>query len=122
MAQAEIVPSEFSFLHQFDELPLFWQFQPAVGTKPAITWRGGEIAGQFEVTYNIFTKDHDITDLWIVVHNGEVGSAAKGELVRVTVETDDRLYWLMRDIIDFKYAGMIEERIAEEISQLRYAA
>ena len=122
MAQAEIIPSEFSFLHQFDELPLFWQFQPAVGMQAPIRWRGGEIAGQFEITYNIFSQDHFVSDLWISVHNGETGPAAKGELVRVTVETDDRLYWLMRDIIDLKYASMIEERIAEEISQLRYAA
>jgi len=122
MAQATIIPSKLSIRHQFEELPLFWQFEPTTGTKPAVTWRGGMIDGEFEVEYDIFSKDWHVSDLWISADNGQIGAAAKGSLINLNADVDERLYLLVLDIVTFKYEQWIEERISEEISQLRYAA
>ena len=122
MARAEIIPSEFAITKQFEDLPLFWQFDPATGAKAPITWRGGRIDGEFEVTYNIFSKDWNITNVMVAVDNGEVGAAVRSCLMSLDADVDERLYLLVLDILMLKYARWIEEQIAEEVSQMRVAA
>ncbi len=94
--------------HTFEELPLFWQYADK------IAWRGGLISGQFEVSYD-GPNDWWISDIWIAVDNGKIGAEAKGTLLNLKIEDDDRFYALMLDAIDHRYASYIEERIADEM-------
>lgn len=96
-----------SFTVHFEELPLFWQHADA------IAWRGGLMDGEFEVSVYGPT-DWIITDVAVACDNGKCGAEAKGKLIALNADTDERLYLLVLDAIDHKYASYIEERIAED--------
>lgn len=99
-----------SFTHKFEELPLFWQYENAVA------WRGGLMDGEFEVSVYGPT-DWVITEVAVACDNGKCGAEAKGKLIHLNADTDERLYLLVLDALDHKYASYIEERIAEEADE-----
>jgi hypothetical protein len=106
MARATRISTGFSFRHKFEELPLHWHYANAVA------WRGGLIDGEFEVSFE-GPGDWFISDLSIEVDNGKIGEEAKGRLLQLDADTDERFYLLVLDAIDHKYASYIDERIAE---------
>lgn len=107
----------FSFTHRFEELSLFWQYSDATA------WRAGRIDGQFEVAVDR-AGDWIITEVAICVDNGKIGAEAKGHLMPLDADADERFYLLLLDAIDHQYASYIDERIAEEAAErgIRIAA
>lgn len=116
MERAETISSTISIRHKFEELPLFWRHQPAEGDKSKVTWRGARVDGEFEVTYDMFDKDWYVSDVFVLVDNGQVGGAAKDDLVRLNADDDERFYLLLLDRITGRYNEQIEESIAEALA------
>jgi hypothetical protein len=108
MARATQIPTGFSFRHKFEELPLFWLYTGGEA------WRGARLDGEFEISAD-GPGDWWISDLWISLDNGKIGPEAKGSLVNLNADDDERFYLLVLDAIDHKYASYIEERIADEM-------
>lgn len=106
MATAATIPT-FSFKISFQELPLFWRYADAVA------WRGGLIDGEAEVSVH-GPNDWVITDVSVACDNGQLGAAAKGKLINLSADEDERLYLTLLDALDHKYSSYIEERIVEE--------
>jgi len=110
MARATRIPTGFSFRHKFEELPLFWL---CTGGE---AWRGARLDGEFEISAD-GPSDWWISDLWLSLDNGKIGGAAKGTLVNLSADDDERFYLLVLDAIDHKYASYIEERIADDVTE-----
>lgn len=107
MPKATRIPSGFSFTHKFQELPLHWQFEGG------IAWRGCLIDGEFEVSAD-GPDDWWISDVRVAVDNGKLGAEAKGKLITLDADTDERFYLLALDAIDHAYAHFIQEMIDDE--------
>jgi hypothetical protein len=110
MPKAIAIPTGFSFRHKFEELPLFWQY--TAGT----CWRTGRIDGEFEVTVET-TGDWIFSDVKLCVDNGGTAKEAKGDLLPLDSEADERFYLLVLDSLDHRYAGYIDERIRDEAAE-----
>lgn len=117
MAQIVAIPTGFSFRHRFEELALFWQYTGG------IAWRTGRIDGEFEVTVEP-NGDWIVTDVVLAVDNGKIGGEAKGQLLTLDADTDERFYLLALDAIYHSYGSYIEDRVADEAGErgLRLAA
>lgn len=111
------IPTGFSFRHKFEEVPLFWQY---TGNE---AWRTGRIDGEFEVTVER-NGDWIITEVMLAVDNGKIGPEAKGHLLTLDADTDERFYLLALDAIYHRYSSYIDEMIADEAAErgLRIAA
>ena len=110
MPKAVRIPTPFSFRHKFEELPLFWMYTGGTA------WRTARIDGEFEVCVDAH-GDWIFCDVAITVDNGAVGEAAKGELIPLNADDDERFYLLVLDALDHRYAGYIDERIRDEADE-----
>lgn len=98
------------------QVALLWKF---VKGDPM---RAAYIDGRMEITVDMSVAGGDwtVTDLWVEVDNGKVGSHAKGATVNLNADDDERFYLLVLDAIDHQYATRIEAWVQDELSEARY--
>ena len=109
-------PSAFTIVKPF-QVALLWKF---VKGDPM---RAGYIDGEMEISIDMDVDggDWSVTDLWITVDNGKVGSSARGENVNLSADDDECFYLLVRDAIDHQYATRIEDWVQDELAEARYS-
>jgi hypothetical protein len=117
MSRDNVIPTEVTIKRKFEELALFWSFTPATGDKPATSFRAGKIDGEFEATYNIFNQQWHITDVWVEVDNGKLGSECRWHAQNLDADTDERFYFLVLDALENQYGRSIEDWLDEELAQ-----
>jgi len=105
-------PGTIQITRQFEELPLLTKY--AGGER----LYGALIDGQYEVT--VMTADGEwwISDLWISVDNGKMGTAARGELIHLDADDDQRLYLSILDSLREEHTTAIEEDVERELAEL----
>jgi predicted phosphoadenosine phosphosulfate sulfurtransferase len=110
MAKASPTLNAISLKHKFEDLAILWIFQD--GTP----WRAARIDGEFEVSIEP-NGDWSISDVWVAVDNGKVGAAAKGSLINLSADLDERIYLAVLDALDGQYSTRIQEWIADELDE-----
>lgn len=108
MTKAFSIYAARSFERKFEELPLFRNIQGNV------TWRTGYVDGTFEVSYDR-TGDWTISDVWVTVDEG-TGAAGRTQSLHLDGEADEAFYLMVLEALTQRYAGSIEEWIADDMS------
>jgi hypothetical protein len=113
MPRADTFPNTFCLRKPFEELPLF-SFST---DKQGETYRTGYISGEFEVTVSYLDGDWHFSDLWISANNGKMGAEAKGELLRLDADVDERFFLMVLDVLEARYTTRVEEWIEDELAE-----
>lgn len=112
MSRALTTPSTFSFIHKFEELPLFTR---AVNGE---SFRGGFIDGEYEVTVSIVDGTWWISDVSISLDNSRMGTEARSSLVNLDADQDERFYITVLDSLTERYFDHIAETVDEELGEM----
>jgi len=98
------------------QVSLLWKF---VKGEPL---RAGDITGEMEITIDMDVAGGDwtVTDLWVSADNGKLRSQARGELVHLDGDDDERFMLMVLDAIDHQYATRIENWVMDELAEARY--
>ncbi len=111
MARAEFkliqFPRTFTFDLVLDEMPIY----------RCAGFRGGEISGNVEITYDTYTADWHVSHIAIVTDNARCGQHAETRLVSITKDDEPTLHALLIDRIRDDYESNIRETIAMELAE-----
>lgn len=108
----DTILNTFPIRKQFEELPLITLF-----TASGEPWTTGLVSGEFEVTVSHIDGDWHFSDLWISADNGKMGADARGGLISLDADVDEKLFMELLDALEDQYAVYIEEFIEEHFAE-----
>jgi hypothetical protein len=109
MPRADTIPTTFTIRKPFEELALVTLF-----TDSGEAWMTGYVSGEFEVTVSQIDGDWHFSDLWISADNKKMGEDARGGLIHLDGDADERLFLAILDALENQYTTYIEEWIELE--------
>jgi hypothetical protein len=112
MSRADTFPTTFTIRKQFEDLALVTLF-----TASGEAWMTGHVSGEFEITVSHVDGDWHFSDLWILADNLRMGKEARGGLIHLDADADERLYLAILDALENKYTTYIEEWIDESLAE-----
>lgn len=128
MPKAATSSNAFTIIRPFEGLALFQQFIPAkgkpgeLGYQPSWVGYAATVDGEFEVTVdmNVAGGDWIISDLWLSIENGKIGSDCRDAKVNLSGDTDEKFMFLVMDALMNQYGTWIEDVVQDELSEARY--
>jgi hypothetical protein len=115
MPKAITTNSTFTITKEF-QVALLWKYARG---EAMFT---GLIDGKMEISVDMDVDGGawQISDLWVAVENGKLGSQAKGELINLDGDTDEHFMLLIMDAITHEYSVRIECWVQDEAAEARY--
>jgi hypothetical protein len=109
---ANTIPTTFTIRKQFEDLALVTLFAAS-----GELWMTGHVSGEFEIAVSQIDGDWHFSDLWILADNLRMGPEARGGLIHLDADADERLYLAILDALENKFTTYIEEWIEEEFAE-----
>jgi len=108
MPRADTIPNTFTIQKPFEDVALVTLF-----TSTGEAWETGHVSGKFEITVSNVDGDWHFSDLWISASNMKMAPDARGGLVHLDGDADERLFLTILDALENQYTSYIEEWIEE---------
>jgi hypothetical protein len=115
MPKAITTNSTFTITKEF-QVALLWKYARG---EAMFT---GLIDGKMEISVDMDVDGGawQISDLWVAMDNGKLGSHARGEMVNLDGDTDEHFMLLIMDAIMHEYSVRIECWVQDEAAEARY--
>lgn len=112
MSRVDTMPNSFAIRKPFEELPLVTLF-----TASGEPWTTGYVSGEFEITVSWIDGGWHFSDLWVSADNRKMGPDARGGLLNLDADVDERLFLTLLDALEAQYTTRIEEWIEDEFAE-----
>lgn len=112
MSQVLTFPSSFVLRKPFEDLPLVTLF-----TASREAWHTGYVSGEFEITVSYHDGDWHFSDLWVSADNRKMAPDARGGLLNLDADVDERLFLALLDALENAYTTRIDEWVEEELAE-----